>query len=1227
MAFDDILDQVIKLLQRQGRVSYRALQRRFDLDDTYLDDLKGELLFAYQVMDESDQGLVWTGDTVVEASAHETAEQRFQERLFAVIGLLHCHKSVTYRSLKHILHIDDAQLAELCEELRLRRLATDEEGKVLVWLGDTQAVSEPMSAIDTQASNLTGPIEPTRREVLPPESSRAHDSVRSSPEAERRQLTVMFCDLVGSTDLSRQLDPEDLREVIRTYQETAAQVVEHYQGHIAQYLGDGLLIYFGYPIAHEDDAHRAVHTGLGIVEAMGTLNPDLKTKYGIELAVRIGIHTGLVVVGEMGSGEHLENLALGETPNIAARIEGLSEPDTVAISPVTARLVRQAFVLHDMGQHDLKGVAEPMVISQVIRSSESERGYVTLRGFDALVGRDEEIGLLMRRWEQSKDHLGQVILLSGEAGIGKSSLVDGLRHHVRQEGLTRFAFRCSPYLTNSALYPIIDSIQRTIGWQSDDLEETKLIKLERALETSKLSLHETVPLMASLLSLALPEGRYPALTLNPQQQRQQTQDTLVAWLQAEAERQAMLAVWEDLHWADPSTLEVLSLILEQAPTLPMLHLLTFRPEFEPSWSTRSHMTPMTLNRLERPQVESVIDNIAMGKALPLEAVEHIVTKTDGVPLYVEELTKMLLESKLLCEEDDHYVLTGPMVTLAIPETLQDSLMARLDQMNNAKEVAQLGAVVGREFSYEILQAISTQDEATVRDELSQLVEAELLYQRGQPPRSRYIFKHALIQDAAYASLLRSACQNIHQKIAETLEVQFPETVALQPELVAHHYSAAGHAEAAVTYWHQASERDRQNSSYTESLAHLNQALSLLSSLPDTRQRAQHELRIQMTLGLVLTHTIGHASTEVGEAYARARELSQDVDDPHQLSTVLAGLRQFYLMRAQYWTACEVGEQFLQLAQQLDDRPALLWGQLGMGVPLYFLGELTAARDHLERGIALYHPSQHSTLIARYGSDTGMGCRAWVAQVLWTLGYPDQALHQAQEATALVQDLSHPHSLGMSLLFGLRVHQFRRDVQRLLKEVEALSPLAETHGFPFVRKAAAFFQGWGLALDGQGETAIRQIRDGLDSIEHTGTEAHRPYRLSLLAHAYGHIDLPDQGLPVLSEALQLVEQTGERYYEAEIHRLKGELLLQLSPENRSEAENCYQQSIAIAQAQSAKSWELRTASSLARLWQSQGKRQEAHDLLAPVYEWFTEGFDTPDLIDAKALLVDLSEGRA
>jgi class 3 adenylate cyclase len=828
------------MLQRRGRLTYGTLKRQFQLDEDALNDLKAELLYAHpEVCDDAGCGLVWTPAAPVVAAE---ATGRFDAVLAAVTALLRCEGRVTYRLLRLACGVDEALLAAVCRELTFKQVAHDAHGEGLVWTGEPyaalphallsarqpalpDAAGLPVAESPAWSTQVPAPVVG----LDPQDDGRVPAPVRPAPEAERRQLTVLFCDLVGSTQLSGQLDPEDLRTVVRAYQEAAAEIIERYEGHIAQYLGDGLLVYFGYPVAHEDDAKRAVHAGLGIVQAIATLNTRLATQYSVQLAVRLGIHTGPVVVGVMGGGGRHEHLALGETPNIAARLQGLAPANTVVISAVTARLVQGTFHLEDLGTHTLHGVTEPMVVSRVcgLLATPSRDEEFFPATVPVLVGREEESGLLRRRWDQSTAGLGQVVFISGEAGIGKSALVEGLRAQVRAAGLPRIAFRCSPYHTTSALYPMITHLEHLLQFEQDDPPATKLAKLEAGLRPYPLPLDEGVPLLAGLLSVPLPAERYAPLTLTPQQQKQQTLDTLVAWLAAEAERQPVLVAWEDLHWADPTTLEVLGLVIEQAPTVPMLHVLTARPAFNPPWPPRSHMTPLVLTRLERPQVEALITQRAGGKTLPAEVVQYIVAKTDGVPLYVEELTKMLLTSALLREEADQYVLTGPLHTVAIPDTLQDALMARLDQLKRAKEVAQLGAVLGREFAYELLAAIAPQDEETLQAGLAQLVRAALLYQRGRPPRTRYVFKHALIQDVAYASLLKSTRQQVHQQIAQVFEARFPALVETQPELVAQHYTAAGCAEQAVVYWQRAGQHASDRVAPVEAISHVTTGIEVL----------------------------------------------------------------------------------------------------------------------------------------------------------------------------------------------------------------------------------------------------------------------------------------------------------------------------------------------------------------------------------------------------------------
>lgn len=683
----------------------------------------------------------------------------------------------------------------------------------------------------------------------------------SAPDAERRQLTVMFCDLQGSTALSQQLDPEELRDVIRGYQEVCAGAVGRFEGHIAKYLGDGLLVYFGYPQAHEDDPQRAVRAGLAILQDMGPLNARLKSDKDLELTVRIGIHTGLVVAGEMGGGDTLEELAIvGETPNIAARIEGAAEPDGIAISDVTASLVQGFFLCESMGPHDLKGISEPVELFRILEESGAQTRFdvAVSTHLTPLVGREQEVGLLLDRWEQVEEGLGQVVLVSGEAGIGKSRLLQGLidglagRPHVFQQHL------CSPYHQNSALFPVIESYERWLGFQREDSQEERIQAIETALEERSLLTPEALSLWAGMLSVPLDES-HPPLDLSPQRQRQKTMELMTQLKVATANEQPVLAVFEDLHWADPTTLEFLGLLVEQVATSKVMAILTFRPEFTPPWGSRSHVTQINLNRLPQRLATDLIALVTGGKELPEEVIDQIASKSDEVPLFVEELTQMVIESGLLREMDGRYELTGPLTDLAIPSTLQDSLTARLDRLGEVKEVVQLASVLGREFIYQLIQAVSQQDDAPLSDHLRQLVAGEFLYQQGVLPEASYIFKHALIQDAAYNSLLISRRQQYHQLVAQVYEESFPETVESQPELLAHHYTEAGLNQQAVPYWQQAGQIAVRRSANVEAVNHFTKGLELLEALPDTQERDSQEAELQTFLGQCLIQVRGFGS--------------------------------------------------------------------------------------------------------------------------------------------------------------------------------------------------------------------------------------------------------------------------------------------------------------------------------------------------------------------------------
>jgi predicted ATPase/class 3 adenylate cyclase len=1144
----------------------------------------------------------------------------FYAVLDQVVNLLRSRGRVSYRALKVQFHLDDEQLDALKEELRYaHRGAVEEDGPGLVWTAAVSATPPP-------TPRPGQPVQEAEPLEAPPAQSDPPPAAPRAPDAERRHLTVLFCDLVDSTVLASQLDPEEWREVVRAYQETCAKVIARFEGHIAQYLGDGLLVYFGYPLAHEDDAQRAVRAGLGMVEAVGQLNTRLAQEQGVQLAVLLGVHTGLVVVGEMGGGTRQEQLALGETPNLAARLQGIAAPNTLVISATTFQLLSGLFACQSLGAPPLKGIAQPLEVYQVQYESTARTRLEAAgsTGLTPLVGREPEVALLLERWAQVKEGLGQVVLLSGEAGIGKSRLVQVLTAHVATEPQAWLTpCQCSPYYQNTALYPMIDLLERVVlQFGQEESSDQKLRKLEGFVVQYGLPLAEAVPLFAALLSLPL-GADYAPLTLSPEQQKQHTLHAFLTILLRIAAQQPVLFVVEDLHWVDPTMLEFLSLLVDQGPTTRILALFTCRPDFSPPWTGRSHIIQVTLNRLPRRQAAELISRAAHGKALPPEVVAQVVARTDGVPLFVEELTKMVLESGLLQEHDERYELTGPLPPLAIPATLHDSLMARLDRLAAVKGLAQLGATLGREFTYELLQAVSLWDEDTLRHGLHQLVAAEFLYQQGLPPQATYVFKHALIQDAAYQSLLKSTRQQYHQRIAQMVEARFPEVCDSRPELVAQHYTAAGCHEQAVPYWQRAGQQASDRSAHLEAISHLTTGIELLKTLPETPEHTQQALTLYIALGAALQVAKGTAAPEVEHAYTQARVLCQQVGETPQLVPVLFGLWRFYNQQAHLHTARELGDTLLRLAQRAHDPALAVVAHYALGFTWLNLGALPVARMHLEEGIAHYTPDQRGAPVFRMGQDPGVACRVYAARTLWLLGYPDQALARLHEALALAHALSHPYSLAFARCWAAYVYQLRRDVLAVHEHAEAAVALATAQGFPLWVAWGTSLHGWTLAMEGQGEEGMAQLRQGIAAWRATGAALAIPYFCTLLADVADHLGHTEDALQALTEAHTLVEQQEERWWEAEVSRLRGILLLLQPGIPQAEAEAWLQRALDVARRQEAKSLELRAAMSLARLWQHQGKRAEARALLAPVYGWFTEGFDTADLQEARALLEALA----
>jgi len=1062
---------------------------------------------------------------------------------------------------------------------------------------------------------LLAAIAALRRESRP-EPRAGTGGIADTSIAERRQLTVMFCDLVGSTALSTRYDPEDLREIVGAYHRCVADTVARFAGFVAKYMGDGVLIYFGYPEAHEDDAEQAVRAGLAVIDAVGRLATSTP------LNVRLGVASGLVVVGDLiGMGAAQERGVVGETPNLAARLQTLAQAGTLVIADSTRRQIGALFEVEDLGPQPLVGFAESQHAWRAVRESGVVSRFEALRGeaLTPFVGREEEIELLLRRWQRAITGEGQVVLLSGEAGIGKSRLVGALHDRLAGEPHTRLRYFCSPHHQDSALYPFITQLERAAGFAREDTVETRLDKLEALLGPASPP-GEDFALLAELLSLPA-EPRYPPLGLSPQRQKDKTFEALLRQLEALAGRQPVLFVCEDLHWIDPSSRELLERIIEWVARLPVLLVATFRPEFAPPWIGLPQVTTVTLARFDRRAGTAMVEQIAGGASLTREVAAEIVDRADGVPLFVEELTKAVVEVGGFAEGIQTTLAAALPSSLAVPSALHAPLMARVDRLGpEAKEVAQIAAAIGREFSYQVLAPIAGRGENDLAVALGRLGDAGLVFCRGTPPAATYLFKHALVRDAAYASLLRRRREQLHARIAAVLQSDFPETIEAQPELLAQHFTDAGLIDQAVTYWQRAGERAVARFANLEAFAHLSRGIEVLKTLPEGPQRDEHELVLHVALITPLWSSWGFGSPQAELVATRALELSRQIeaDTPAHFWAVF-GVSFFYHVRGVLPTARELGEQSLALAERLQDPELLAYGHFGLGDGIFWLGELALARVHLEQAIALCDPEWGRAAAFRHGVNCAANSRMFLARVLWHLGYPDQALSCSQEAVRIAEGDSHPFSMASTLSWAAALHQLRREAGRTRDVAEAAVALATEQFIPFFGAQAMVLRGWALVEQGQCEEGITRLRDGVAAYRATGANLESPHWLALLAEVYGKAGQIEEALGIIREALADVERTGIRYYEAELKRLEGELRLGLDKE---QSEACFDRAIEIARAQAAKSFELRAALSLARLWQHRGRRTAAHDLLAPVYGWFTEGFETADLKEAKALLNEL-----
>jgi class 3 adenylate cyclase/predicted ATPase len=1028
----------------------------------------------------------------------------------------------------------------------------------------------------------------------------------------------MFCDLVGSTALAARLDPEDMRAVIVGYQHACSEVIRRYEGHLAKYMGDGVLAYFGYPLAHEDDAERAVRAGLELAESVGR-----HTASGARLAARLGIATGQVVVGDLiGEGAAQEEAVIGETPNLAARLQALAKPGSVVISQATRRLVGGLFELTELGPLRVKGFAEPLAAWQVEGEGQAEGRFEALHGerLTPLVGREHELGILLERWAWAKDGDGQIVLLSGEPGIGKSRLTRSLIEQLAPEPYTRLRYYCSPYHTNSALYPVVEQLERAAGFQADDTAETKLGRLEAVLAEAG-DAAEVAPLIAALLSIPT-SARYPPVDLTPEAQKLRTFEALLGQVVGFAGERPVLMVLEDAHWIDPTTSELFGLVFDRIRHLPVLLLITFRPEFTPPWSGYAHVTSLTLSRLGQRQGAQMVERLTGGRPLPAEVLQQILLKTDGVPLFVEELTKTVLESGLLADAGDHYELSGPVPPLAIPATLHDSLMARLDRLAPVKEVAQIGAVIGREFSHELLAAVAPMTGNLLGDALEQLVNSELVFRRGAPPDATYSFKHALVQETAYQSLLKSKRQQLHARIADALEERSSNIGETGPEVLAQHLTDAGLAERAIPYWRRAGELAAGRSANVEAIAHLSKGLELVRRLPDAPERAAEEFALRMAIGGPLIASHGYAVPEVEQTYSRAWALCDQLGRSAELFPVLRGLWNCYFVRGEFQRAHDLAERLVALAEEHGAPLRRALARRALGTTLFTLGRFADAIGELNEGIALDDAAgeDHRAHLLLYTERAGVVCRLYSGWVLWFQGFPDRALERVDAGLALGRRLEHANSLAFALNFAAIIHTYRGEFDLARRRSDATIDLAGEHLLPQWLAEANISRGFALVGLGQQGEGTAQLCAGLAGWNATGCRLFDTQWLGFIAQSHLWAGQFDDALAALDRAAETAVATGERFYQAELERLRGVLLAEVG--QPAQSASWLQRAIDTARCQQAKSLELRAATSLARLCADQGKQAEARDLLAPVYDWFTEGFETRDFKDAGALLATL-----
>jgi len=1129
--------------------------------------------------------------------------RRFEEA--AKLLLMSLEELPTYAPTYRFLAASYAHLGRLDEAraivARLRRITGDVETNARRWFRNPENRELILSGLRLATSDNRP------NGTLPSAVSIRHR------EAERRQITALCCELVAVAPGGDSVGLEDLRAAVGGFQGCVSAAANRHQGFVYRDLGNNALVAFGYPEAHEHDAEQAIRAGLELCAAVRTLQSNADAS----VRCRVGIATGVVIVGNpAGVGTALSESIVGDAPNLAARLALSAQPDTVAIDSATRRLTGNLFDCRELGALEATGVIDPIRSWQVLGESGAASRFEALRGpaLTPLVGRAEEIDLLWRRWARAKTGDGQVVLVSGEPGIGKSRIAAALEERLGDEPHLRLRYFSSPHHQDSALFPFIEQLAHAAGFARDDLAAARWEKLA-ALLVRAAPPDEDIALLADLLSVPAWEQR-PLPNLSPQQKKDRTSAALVRQLEGLARRQPVVMVFEDAHWIDPTSRELLDLMIERIRRMPVLLLVTFRPEFPPPWTGQEQVSTLALSRLDRHDRTALVEQIA-GKGLPAEVVAQIAERTDGVPLFIEELTKTVLESGLLREEADRYVLDGTLPPFAIPTSLHASLLARLDRLVSVRDVAQIGAAIGRQFPYGLLHTVCPLPENELRAALSRLVASELVSQRGTVPDAVYTFKHALVRDAAHGSLLRKDRQQLHADIAEALETDSPEIAGSHPELLAQHYAEAGRIEKSVMYWGKAGHRSAARSAMAEAAAQYQKGLDQLALLSDNPDRKRQELELRSSLGAALLVVKGYGAPEAGQAYIRARELWEELGSPSEFLRVPYGQSLYHMNRSEFDMAQSLADDLLRLSRQRNDSAGLILGHYTSARSLGFKGNLPQWQSHLEAALALYDPICHRSLIEDAGFHPSVGARANLAIVLLLRGFPDQALVQSQAAVAEARTLAHPPTLGVILHYSTTVLSLIGEDPALNEAADELVAIATEQGFPFWGALGTICRGWVKAKGAHIIEGISLLRHGLSAFRATGAQAWVPYLIALLARACEIAGQVEEASTLLDDAMQIAERTGERWFEAELYRHKGELLLR--QDHSEAAEELYQKALSIAQEQGAKLWELRAAVSLARLRRDQGHRAEARDLLVPIYGWFTEGFDTPDLKEAKAVL--------